>query len=130
MALTVLAKIGAAAYKLELPEEALVHSVFHVSHLKPQVPDYTPVFSSIPNPVDFSLRDVQPEAILDRRLVKKGNSALLQVLIKWSSLSADMATWEDYDVLRVRFPGASAWGQIDNRAGGSVSTEGTEGMAK
>lgn len=98
-------RIGTAAYKLQLPEGALIHPVFHVLQLKPQVPNYTPVFSSLPHPVDFSLKDVQPEAIMDRRLVKKGNSAHVQVLIKWTSLPATVATWEDYDVLRTRAGG-------------------------
>lgn len=109
---TILEKVGTAAYKLELPEGALIHPVFHVSQLKPQVPNYTPVFSSLPHPVDFSLKDVQPEEIVDRRSVKKGNSAHVQVLIKWTSLPATMATWEDYDALRTRFPGAPAWGKL------------------
>lgn len=118
---TVLQKVGAVAYRLDLPKGAQVHPVFHVSQLKPHVPDYTPVSSSLPQPTDFSLQDVQPEAIVDRRLVKKGNAAHLQVLIKWMHLPASMATWEDYDVLRTRFPNASAWGQAGAGAGGNVA---------
>lgn len=81
------------------------------------------MFSSIPHLVDFSLREVQQEAIMDRRLVKKGNTAHLQVFIKWTSLPAAMATWEDYEVLHNRFPEASAQGQAASREGGSVRTE-------
>jgi len=35
----VLKRIGESAYKLELPENVRVHSVFHVSLLKPFIPD-------------------------------------------------------------------------------------------
>lgn len=78
----VLERIGAVAYKLALPADSLIHPVFHVSQLKPFTPSYTPVFHDLPKLVDFSVRDLKPEAVLDRRLVKKGNRAVPQVLIK------------------------------------------------
>lgn len=82
----VLEKLGSVAYKLELPEDSLIHLVFHVSELKPFTPDHTPVFQELPKLVDLSAREVEPEQVLDRRLVKKGNHAVPQVLIKWTQL--------------------------------------------
>ena len=81
----ILSKIGQAAYRLELPRGSLVHPVFHVSQLKEHVPDQTPVFTTLPAPLDLSDPEIQPEEILDRRLVKKGNATHLQVLIKWTT---------------------------------------------
>jgi len=69
----VLEKIGSAAYRLALPDHSLLHPVFHVSQLKPFTPNYSPVYSDLPKLVDLSVHDLQPERILDRRLVKKGN---------------------------------------------------------
>ena len=46
--------------------------------------------------------------IFERRMVKRGNSALIQLRIRWSSSTTD-TTWEDYDTLRHRFPAASIW---------------------
>jgi 'chromo' (CHRromatin Organisation MOdifier) domain. len=54
--------------------------------------------------------------------VKRGNAAHVQVLLKWSLLPADHATWEDYHVVKTRFPDAPAWGQAETPAGGTVMT--------
>jgi hypothetical protein len=45
----------------------------------------------------------------------------VQVLIKWSSLPTDHATWQDYEVLKHRFPFAPAWGQAVSPEGGTVT---------
>lgn len=106
---TVLQRIGAMAYKLQLPANSWIHPVFHVSQLKPFTPDYSPVFSELPHAPDLTAAPLQPVAILDRRMVKKGNSSVVQVRVQWSSLSPASATWEDYNVLRLRYPTAPCW---------------------
>ena len=63
-----------------------------MSQLKAYTPDQTPVFSDLPQEVHLDGSDVVPEAILDRRLVKKGNRAVPQVLIKWTKLPEVSAT--------------------------------------
>lgn len=73
----VLSKVGNAAYRLQLPEAALIHPVFHVSQLKEHVLDHTPIFSEQPATLDLSLDNTVPEKILDRKLVKQGNVAHL-----------------------------------------------------
>jgi hypothetical protein len=60
------------------------------------------------------------EQILCRKLVKKGNAARLQVLIKYQvDLISYFSSKENYDVLVTRFPAASAWGQAESH--GSVA---------
>ena len=89
---TILQKIGQAAYTLNSPDSSLLHPTFHVLQLKAYTPDHTPVFSDLPQEIHLDGSDVVPEAILDRRLVKKGNRAVLQVLIKWTKLPEASAT--------------------------------------
>ena len=95
--------------------------MFHVSQLKQHVPDHTPVYTSLPNPLALDTEELQPAEILDRRLVKKGNAAILQVLIRWSELPATAATWEDYEAVHQRFPDAPAWGQAGSIGEGTFT---------
>jgi hypothetical protein len=118
---TVLERVGAVAYRLQLPEEARIHPVFHVSQLKPFTPSYTPVFSELPRPPDLAALDVSPSAILQRRLVRKGNEAAPQILVKWGNLPDDAATWEDYYVLQRRFPLAPIWEEAVAQEGANVT---------
>jgi hypothetical protein len=104
----IIEKIGSAAYKLELPANSLVHPVFHVSQLKSYTADYSPVFKPLSELPQLNLVDLKPERILEHRLSKKGNSAITQVLVKWSNLPDEMATWEDFHVLQTQFPDATA----------------------
>jgi hypothetical protein len=91
--------------------------VFHVSQLKPFTIDYSPVYSKLPDIPTLDVADVIPERILDRRLVKKGNLAVTQILVQWNRLPESSATWEDFNVLKQRFPLVAFWGQIASSEG-------------
>lgn len=93
---TVSERIGTLAYRLELPQDSRIHPVFHVSQLKPFTPNYSPVFSELPKIPDLTTAQLAPTAILERRMVKKGAAAMVQLRIQWSNLPADATTWEDY----------------------------------
>jgi hypothetical protein len=82
----ILEKIGDAAYKLELPMHSQVHPVFHISQLKTYTSNYTPVFQNLTSPPQLDISVLEPEAILERRLSKKGNTAITQILVKWSNI--------------------------------------------
>lgn len=62
-----------------------------------------------------------PEAILQRRMVKKGNKAVAQVLVKWQGLPNEAATWEFATVLHTWFPAFDPCGQ-GSSIGGSTDT--------
>jgi hypothetical protein len=80
------------AYKLRVSDGSLIHLVFHVSQLKSFTPDYSPVHQSLHVVPALDVKAVAPEVILDRRLMKKGNMVITQVLIKWSGLPESSAT--------------------------------------
>jgi hypothetical protein len=105
----ILERIGPVAYKLELPNAAQVHPVFHVSQLKPFTANYSPAYSTLPSTPELVATTHVPVSILQRRLVKKGNTATPQVLIRWAHVPDDCATWEDYYVLKNRYPDATLW---------------------
>ncbi|WVZ64260.1 hypothetical protein U9M48_013810 [Paspalum notatum var. saurae] len=92
--------------------------------------DYSPVFTDLPKIPILDAPSVQPEAILGRCLVKRGNAAIPQVHVQWTSLPSSATTWEDYHVIRERFPRAAAWGQAGTSAGGPVTTAAEPGMEK
>jgi hypothetical protein len=89
---TILERIGAVAYKLELPVTAKIHPVFHVSQLKPFLADYTPVYKDLSSIPDLTAVAPVPAEILEHRLVRKGNAATPQILVKWAHLPASCST--------------------------------------
>ena len=114
---TVEEHIGRAAYRLDMPDHSQIHPVFHVSQLKPFLPNYTPVSSELPKVAELDAHNILPEAVLERRLVKKGNKTVPQALIKWTTLPTSMAIWEDWYALQSRFPGVLAGGPASSDGG-------------
>lgn len=97
-------KIGAVAYELELLSSTKIHPVFHISQLKKRVGNH--VVPSIDPPVCNAdgLPLIEPVAILDRRMIKKGNKSVAQILVQWANLLPEEATWEDYHFIKSQFP--------------------------
>lgn len=99
----VIDKIGSAAYKLDLPREAAIHNVFHVSQLKlcPNPPAVAPVLPQY-------LVDVgnakEPEAVLETKMVRHQNKAVTKVLVQWKGSTPEQATWEYYKDFISKYP--------------------------
>jgi hypothetical protein len=106
------------AYRLLLPASSAIHPVFHVSQLKKMVSPRRAVSSTLSD--SASLYQV-PEAVLDSRMINKRGVEVQQVLVKWSHMSQELATWEDKEALRQRFPAAPAWGQAGSQAQGVLA---------
>jgi hypothetical protein len=104
----VLQRVGAVAYKLELPPQAKIHPVIHVSQLKKQVPSQAVVHEDIEAiPTDLE-EQLLPVAILDKKFVGRAGSTTQRAQVQWTNLSSKLATWEDEQDLRRRFPKAPA----------------------
>lgn len=91
----VLEKIGAVAYRLELPDNSRIHPVLHVSQLKKQVAPDCQVSDDLSSICTEPECILWAERVLDKRMIQRGAQAVKQVLIKWLALPEDMATWED-----------------------------------
>ena len=85
-------KIGSVAYRLKLPHNAQIHSVFHVSQLKRKVGAAGVIGSQLP--VYGNTPTLEPLAILARRMVKRGNQPVTQVLVHWTNSFPEDSTWE------------------------------------
>ena len=89
----VLAKVGAVAYKLDLPPKSKVHLVFHISQLKKHI-GHQPVQSQLPLLDVDGVISKEPIVILDRQIVKKCGHAVIEVLFQWANCFLEDATWE------------------------------------
>ena len=114
----ILERVGEVAYRLNLPATSRIHPVIHVSQLKKAVGANVQVNSQLPSPLDILQ---VPVRILQRRLRQNGSVAVGQVRVQWSGQPEALATWEDSDELRQRFPRAPAWGQAGFQGGENVS---------
>ncbi|XP_047252063.1 uncharacterized protein LOC107842928 isoform X1 [Capsicum annuum] len=88
----IIKKVGPVAYTLLLPSSVKIHPTVHVSLLKRcyEVPSTI----TCPPTVDLANPNCpHPESALQRRMVKKGNKAVAQVLVKWLDIPTNAATW-------------------------------------
>ncbi|XP_074277303.1 uncharacterized protein LOC141600945 [Silene latifolia] len=99
-------KIGKVAYQLHLPSSAQIHSVFHVSQLK-KCRDPSQAAGVLPALFHDSAIPKEPEAILERQLVKRGRVAATKVLIKWLGFPPEDATWMFYNDFEAQFPNSN-----------------------
>ena len=55
-------------------------------------------------PIPWVSTSLQPLAILDRKMVKRGNRVVTMVLVHWANFFPEDATWEFLYDLQLRFP--------------------------
>lgn len=81
----VLSKVGDMTYRLNLPPNAKVHPVFHVSVLKGKVGPVSTVSNSLLKFDEDGKVLLQLVKVLTRRLVRQGNSPATQLLVQYQN---------------------------------------------
>uniref|UniRef100_A0A2N9ED64 Integrase catalytic domain-containing protein n=1 Tax=Fagus sylvatica TaxID=28930 RepID=A0A2N9ED64_FAGSY len=80
----VIQRVGMVAYKLELPEGACIHPVFHVSFLKAKLGKTITPISRLPPMDALGHLAPQPAKILETRTIKKRRlPTVTEVLVQW-----------------------------------------------
>lgn len=87
-------RIGQVAYKLNLPGKTKIHNVFHISQLKKYHGQVLSSSDEVPTYLENQAQ--KPEKEMARRIIKKNNKAVSQILVQWQREDASKATWEDY----------------------------------
>jgi hypothetical protein len=90
--------VGQVAYKLDLPSNAKIHPVVHVSQLKRHIPPTVSVSEDLSSVCSDPTHILWPERVLQKRSILRGDKWIPQLLIQWRSLPPDLATWEDADI--------------------------------
>ncbi|GKB94660.1 putative reverse transcriptase domain-containing protein [Tanacetum coccineum] len=101
-----LAKVGAVAYKLELPQElSRVHNTFHVSNLKKFYADKPLAVPLDELYIDDKLRFIEePVEIKDCEVKRLKQSRIPIVKVRWNSRRGTDFTWECKDQFWKKYP--------------------------
>lgn len=100
----VLKKVGRAAYQLELPAGSKIHNVFHVSQLKKRLGTGKTTCTELPGMTETGTLAIEPIAVLERMLVKKGNRPATKMLIQWTNGTKEEAKSEFWEDIQKKFP--------------------------
>ena len=97
----ILEKIGAVAYKLQLPPSASIHPVFHVLQLRKAI-GTNESLSTLPK----ALTEDMTILLVPEKLegVREGNNGRKEVKIAWKGLPEYESTWESFEELQLQFP--------------------------
>ncbi|GKC45401.1 putative reverse transcriptase domain-containing protein [Tanacetum coccineum] len=102
----VLAKVGAVAYKLEIPQQlSRVHNTFHVSNLKKYLSDEPLAIQLDEIHIDDKLHFVEePVEIMDREVKRLKQSRIPIMKVRWNSRRGPEFTWEREDQFWKKYP--------------------------
>ncbi|KAF5442905.1 hypothetical protein F2P56_035513 [Juglans regia] len=103
----VMERVGAVAYRLELPVEMQgMHNFFHVSSLKKSFGERQPVVveaGSIRLQPNLSYKE-WPVQIMDGKEQQLSNQKVSLVKVLWTNPALQEATWKREDLMRTKHP--------------------------
>ncbi|XP_010506891.1 PREDICTED: uncharacterized protein LOC104783430 [Camelina sativa] len=102
----VLERVGAVAYKLELPPKLdAFHKVFHVSQLRKCLREEDEVVEDVPAELQENLTvEATPIRIIDRMVKEMRRKKMNMVKILWNCGGREEATWETENKMKADFP--------------------------
>jgi hypothetical protein len=53
-------------------------------------------------------------------MVRKGGAVVVQHKMQWAGRPTSVATWEDYELMRQRFPAWDSWGQASSSGAATI----------
>jgi hypothetical protein len=109
----VIGRIGEVAYRLQLPDGARIHDVFHVGVLKPF--RGTPPSSA---PALPPLRHSRPLQRPARVLRSELRRSVWHVLVEWAGMPVSEATWEPVPAFREAHPSFQLEDELFPEGGG------------
>lgn len=92
---TIIQKVGAVAYKLQLPAGSQIHPVVHVSQLKQAIPKDSIAQPDLPSQCSLLDTVLIPLQVMDTKTILAGKSSVVLVQIQWSGLPSSWLTWEN-----------------------------------
>ena len=113
----VLERIGSVAYRLQLPEGARIHDVFHVGLLKAHKGDPPAMPTPLPPIQDGRLLPV-PVTALKAQLRRD----IWYILIQWQGMTREEATWELLAEFKDLYPEFQLEDELFSQAGRDVMT--------
>lgn len=85
-------RVGVVTYRLKLPDEAKIQSVFHVVLLKPYRGSSDGIVQPLPPEFEENRPKLQSLAICSSRMVLVGGKLERQVLVQWVGLPLEDAS--------------------------------------
>ncbi|XP_057746886.1 uncharacterized protein LOC130966135 [Arachis stenosperma] len=117
-------KLSSVAYRLELPAEAKIHNVFHISALKKFRGEKQEQYLPLPLRSSEEGPILSPHTIVNRRVILKNGQEVQQLQIQWGQGTGAERTWEDAAEFLQAYPDFNLEDKVEVEERGNVMNKG------